>query len=293
LTDSDNRSLADRLAHASGGSAQWNTVAPGWARQRGYLWDVSREVGERLVTALDPQPGETILELAAGAGDTGFAAAPLLGSNGLLISTDVAADMVATARARGQELGLTNVDYRVVDAQAIDLPDDSVDGIVCRWGVMLVPQPARALEESFRVLRPGGRISFSVWAEPDANPWGTAIGRTLLDLELIEPSDPDAPGPFRLGDAQRVRDLVVAAGFDEPRIEDVPITWEHDSFDEYWNVTSDLSFMLTTAQATLDPAVIDEVRSRAAERLLPYTDAEGRLTIAGLTRNVLARKPST
>jgi len=287
----DKPTLAAELARSSGNSTQWNTVAPGWARRRGYFWEVSRNVGERLVASLDPVAGETILELAAGPGDTGFMAASRLGPDGLLISTDFAPEMVATARARGTELGLTNVDYRVVDAEAIDLPDGAIDGIVCRWGVMLVPQPTLALEESFRVLRPGGRIAFSVWAEPEANAWGTAVGHALLGLELIEPPDPDAPGPFRLGDANRVRELVVAAGLDEPAIEDVPITWVHESFDDYWEVTADLSFLLTTAMATLAPETIDEVRSRTAESLLPYMDAGGRLTIPGLTRNVLARKP--
>jgi SAM-dependent methyltransferase len=291
LTGSDKGTLAAELARSTGGSAQWNTVAPGWSRQRSYLWSVSRTVGERLVDALDPTPGETLLELAAGPGDTGFTAALRLGPNGLLISTDVAPEMVGTARERGHELGLTNVDYRVMDAQALDLPDGAVDGIVCRWGVMLVPHPARALEESFRVLRPGGRMSFSVWAEPEANPWGTAVGRALLALGLIDRPDPDAPGPFRLGNTSRVEELVLAAGFDDPTIEEVAVTFEHESFDQYWDVTADLSFLLTAALATLDSDTIGEVRSHAAESLLPYTDATGRLTIPGLTRNVLARKP--
>jgi SAM-dependent methyltransferase len=287
----DEPTLAAQLAQSSGGSGQWNSVAPGWARRRDYLWSVSRDVGERLVAALDPVAGDTILELAAGPGDTGFAAAARIAPDGLLISTDVAPSMVATARERGRELGLANVDYRVIDAQAIDLPDGAVDGIVCRWGFMLVPNPARAFAESFRVLRPGGRMSFSVWAEPGANHWGTAVGRALLALDLIEQPEPDSPGPFRLGDASRVRDLVCGAGFSEPQIEDVPVTWEHESFDEYWDVTSDLSFMLQTALGTLEPDTIDEVRSRTAESLLPYMDAGGRLAIPGLTRNVLARKP--
>jgi SAM-dependent methyltransferase len=281
--------LADRLG-LIGPSAQWNAVAPGWARQRAYIWDVSRDLVARIVQALDPQPGETILELAAGPGDTGFAAAAHLAANGRLISTDVAPKMVATAEKRGRELGLTNVDYRVVDAQAIDLPDESVDGTVCRWGFMLVPEPDLALAETFRVLRPGGRVVFTVWAEAAANPWGTAIGRALLERGLIERPDPDAPGPFRLGDIARVQALVHGAGFEAPEIEDVPVTWHHDSLDGFWAVTADLSFLLTTALEALDADVIDGVRARVGEELQPYADANGRLAIPGLCRNVLARK---
>lgn len=281
-------SLADRLARSGGHSAQWSTVAPGWARQRAYVWDISHAVGERLVDALDPQPGETILELAAGPGDTGFTAAARLGPDGRLISTDVAPEMVAAAEQRGRELGLANVAYRVVDAQAIDLPDKSVDGVLCRWGYMLMPDPAQGLAETFRVLRPGGRVSFTIWAEASANPWGTAPGRALVELGLIERPDPDAPGPFRLGDVERVRGLVREAGFAEPRIEDMPVTWRYDSLADYWAVTADLSFLVSAVVETLDTGVVDEVRNRVAETLAPYTDADGRVAIPGLCRNVLA-----
>ncbi len=281
-------SLAERLARATGTAEQWRTVAPGWARRREYLWSVSQEVGERLVDALDPQPGETILELAAGPGDTGLAAAARLTPGGKLISTDLAPEMVSAAEARGRELGLENVEYRVVDAQAIELADGSVDGVVCRWGYMLVPEPARALSETHRVLRPGGRVAFAVWAEARENPWGTAVGRVLLELGLIEEPDPDAPGPFRLGDVERLRGLVLAAGFEEPRIDDVALTWRHESFDDFWAVTADLSFMLTSALGTLDPDTLAEVRRRTAAALAPYADDEGRLAIPGLCRNVLA-----
>ena len=256
------------------------------------MWDVSHHVGEQLVQALDPQEGETILELAAGPGDTGFTAAARLGSAGRLISTDVAPEMVAAAEARGRELGLTNVEYRTVDAQAIDLPDGSVDGVLCRWGYMLVADPARALTETFRVLRPGGRVAFVVWAEADANPWGTAVGRALLALGLIERPDPDAPGPFRLGDVERVRALVHSAGFEEPQIDGVPVIWRYESLDDYWAVTTDLSFLLTTAVETLPEDVIEELRSRTGDALRPFADSKGGLAVPGLCRSVLARRTS-
>jgi SAM-dependent methyltransferase len=271
----------------------WEMVAGGWERRRGLVWDVSHEVGERLVDALDPQPGETILELACGPGDTGFAAAAQLGPTGRLLSTDFAEGMVAAARRRSAELGLTNVEHRVVDGQEIGLPDASVDGVLCRWGYMLMTDPARALAETWRVLRPGGRVAFSVWADARANPWGSAAGRVAVELGFAAPPEPDAPGPFRLGDIERVRALVSTAGFATPAIEEIPVTWRYASFDEYWATTRDLSFSLKATLTALEPQNAAQLRELAELALEPYTEDDGALAIPGLTRNVLARKPSS
>jgi SAM-dependent methyltransferase len=268
----------------------WEAVSGGWERQRELVWNMSQEVGARLVDALDPQPGETILELACGPGDTGFAAAARLGTEGQLISTDFAEGMVAAARRRSTELGLTNVKHRVVDGQAIDLPNSSVNGVLCRWGYMLMPDPARALAETWRVLRSGGRVAFSIWAEARDNPWAAVAGRVAVDLGLVEAPEPDAPGPFRLGDADRVRALVERAGFASLQIEDVVVTWRYDSFDEYWVTSRDLSFSLMTTLGTIGEHNAVRLYELTQQALAPYTGDDGSLTIPGLTRNVLARK---
>src|SRR6188472_3211532 len=115
----------------------WNDQANRWFDQREAFLAASRPVHEWLVRAASPQPGQRLVEIAAGPGDTGFLAAPLL-EHGRLLSTDLAPAMVEAARKRGAELGITNADYRVLDAQAMDLEDASVDGILCRWGFMLM-----------------------------------------------------------------------------------------------------------------------------------------------------------
>ena len=84
----------------------WRAVAGGWERRRALFWEATRVVSDRLVELLDPRPGETVLDLAAGPGDTGFLAVPRLLPGGRLVSTDVAPEMVEVARRRAQELGL-------------------------------------------------------------------------------------------------------------------------------------------------------------------------------------------
>jgi SAM-dependent methyltransferase len=186
-----------------------------------------------LLRELDPRPGDAVLELSAGAGETGFEIARLLGDDGRLISSDFASEMVDVAQRRGNELGLRNVEYRVIDAERIELPDDSVDGVVCRYGYMLVADPARAFAETRRVLRPGGRLALAVWSSAEDNPWASIAGRLLVERGQLPPPEPGAPGIFALADENRLRMLLSDGGFTSVRVEQVPITFRFPNVDDY------------------------------------------------------------
>jgi ubiquinone/menaquinone biosynthesis C-methylase UbiE len=123
----------------------WERLASGWDSWTDVIVEQSGVATEQMVAALSPKPGETILELASGAGVGGFAAAAVMGGEGRLIMTDFAEHMVDAMRRRGADLGFDNIEYRVMDAEQMDLGDDSVDGVLCRWGYMLMADPAAAL----------------------------------------------------------------------------------------------------------------------------------------------------
>src|SRR5829696_4616322 len=160
----------------------WNAVASGWYAQREKLWKASRPVSEWMVRRLDPQPGDTVLELAAGLGDTGLMAARLVGESGRVIITDFSPQMVAAAHRRAEEMEVENAEFRSLDAERMSLEANSVDGVLCRWAYMLMIDPARAFAETRRVLRPGGRLAFSVWAARERNPALSLAGGILVKL---------------------------------------------------------------------------------------------------------------
>src|SRR5215217_5872110 len=189
--------------------AAWGAVASGWYAQREGLWKASRPVSEWMIRRLDPQPGDTVLELAAGLADTGLMAARLVGESGRVIATDFTPEMVSGARRRAEELGVQNAEFRVLDAERMDLGTDSVDGVLCRWAYMLMIDPPAALAETRRVLRPGGRLAFSVWAARERNPALSLVGRVLESQGHIAPPEPGAPGAFGMADPGRIRELVV------------------------------------------------------------------------------------
>jgi SAM-dependent methyltransferase len=268
----------------------WRSVAGGWERQRATLWAATQPVSERLVELLAPEPGDTVLEIAGGSGDTGFLAAERVGPSGRLIESDFVPEIVDSARRRAGELGVDNAEFQVLDAEALGLADESVDAVLCRWGLMLTPEPAVALSETRRVLRPGGRVAFAVWGTPEENPWASTVGRVLVGHGLVSPPEPDAPGPFRLGDRARVAALVEGVDLEIAAHEDFPLTYRYDGFEDFWRTTSDLSQALKSALEAADEVRVKAVRADLAEQLDAYRDA-GSLVLPGVTQIVLARRP--
>src|ERR671933_2113617 len=238
----------------------WAAVASGWHAQREELWKASRPVSEWMVRRLDPQPGDTVRELAAGLADTGLMAARLVGEAGRVIVTDFTPEMVAAARRRAEELGVDNAEFRVLDAERMDLETDSVDGVLCRWAYMLMIDPAAAFAETRRVLRPGGRLAFSVWAARERNPALSLVGG-VLDLQgHIPPPDPEAPSAFAMADPGRIRELVVGAGFAEPVIEEVAFRLPFADRDAYWRYVTETSASSSAVLRALFPEARNKVR---------------------------------
>src|ERR671937_1156024 len=265
----------------------WDRIAPNWDTGREFLWAGSGVVGERLVERLDPHPGDTVLELAAGTGDTGFLVASRVGDGGGLISTDFSPSMVEAARREGQRRGLNNVEYRVLDAEDMDLDDSSVDRVVCRWGYMLMADPAAALAETRRVLKDGGCLAFSVWAAPEKNPWASIPGIALVQRGHLPAPEPGAPGIFSMADPDRIRALVTGAGFGEPKIEQVDVSWPLSSADDHWRLmVMKLAAPLADAIGRLDEDERKEIRSEVRSGIEPAIEEHG--SIPGVTHVVTA-----
>jgi ubiquinone/menaquinone biosynthesis C-methylase UbiE len=215
-------------------------IAPTWERRRAEVEELSAPFREWMLRALGPREGDTVLELAAGVGDTGFEAAAIVGETGRLMTTDVSPAMLEAARRRGAELGVANAGYRVMDAERIALDDNSVDGVLCRFGYMLMADPATALAETRRVLRPGGRLALAVWGTAEQNPFFVTIAVSLVQRgHLPLPEPPPAPGPFSMASSERTEGLLRRAGFAEVRTEEVAGRFVASDADEYLSVIAD------------------------------------------------------
>ena len=250
-------------------------IAPTWESRRAEIEEVAGPVSAWMVRELAPRPGDTVLELAAGVGDTGFAAARLVASNGRLICTDFSPAMLDAARRRGDELGLRNVEYRLVDAERIDLDSDSVDGVLCRYGYMLMADPAAALAETRRVLRPGGRLALAVWGPAERNPFFALVAMSLARRGHIPPPDPEGPGIFSMASDERTTALLEGAGFEEVRTDEVKARFAFDDVDEYLTFIRDTAGPIALALRGLSEEQRREISDDVEQAAAPFATEDG------------------
>jgi ubiquinone/menaquinone biosynthesis C-methylase UbiE len=279
----------DPSAYREQSRQTWDKMAPGWEDWNEWMTDVAGSVNEWLVGRVEPRPGATVLEIAAGPGDLGFRVAERIGDEGRLLSTDFAPEMVEVARRLGAARGLGNVEYRVLDAESMDLEDDSVDAVVCRWGYMLMADPAAALRETRRVLREGAPLAFAVWAAPDLNPWAAIPGMTLVQRGHLPPPEPEAPGIFAMGDPERVRELVTGAGFGDPELEQISFDFHYADDDELWDSLTRLAGPLAQAIEALPEDERQATRAAIMENMTPYRNEDGSYAAPAVSWGALAR----
>jgi SAM-dependent methyltransferase len=260
---------------------RWEQSGTGWERIADHTREWSTPVSAAMVDGLGLRPGDRVLELAGGPGDTGFMAAELIAPGGTLISSDGAEAMLAIARERADAQGLTNVEFKRLELEWIDLPTGDVDAVLCRWGIMFAVDPNAAAREIRRVLRPGGHAAIAVWDTPALNPWSRAADAAMRELGHLPAPDPGAPGPFAIAGERAVRELLEGAGLLDVTVIAVELERRAPSFDVYLDELA--AFVTPLGQALARLTDDDRARARAhiARALAPYTADDGSLAVPG------------
>lgn len=272
----------EREAARSRLRGMWSAVAPAWGEHADFVEARGAAVTERLLELASPARGERVLELAAGAGGLGLAAAPLVAPGGEVVVSDFVAEMTEIAAARAAAHGFDNVETCVLDLEQIEQPDASFDLVLCREGLMFAVDPALAAGEIRRVLRPDGRVAVAVWGPREANPWlGIVLDAVSAQLGVPVPP-PGMPGPFALGDAGRLADVLSAGGLADVSVEELALPLRAPSFDDWWTRTCALAGPVSSVLASFSAEAAAALRERAHAAAAAYETADG-IELPGVT----------
>lgn len=269
--------------------ADWNgSIGERWAADQERTDRLVRPFGDAALAAGHAQPGEAVLDVGCGCGDTSLAVAASVGPQGRVVGVDVSAPMLEVARRRAA--GTANLSFLQGDASSAALPGP-FDLLVSRFGVMFFDAPVAAFTHLRSALKPGGRLAFVCWRMPADNPWAALparAARTAVGAPAPE-ADPHAPGPFAFGDGERVQGILQDAGFQAVRLEGFEAPMYLGSSPR--SAAEGAARIGPASRVALDagpehlPAITDAIEAA----LQPHAGADGTVFLPGRTWIVTAR----
>lgn len=255
----------------------WDAAAAGWKKWWPVFERSAQQVSDRLVELASVGSGARVLDIATGNGEPALTAARRVGAGGRVIATDQSAGMLTIARERAAALGVANVEFREVDGEALTIPERDFDAIVCRWGLMFMPDVKGALRGIYERLRVGGRLATSVWATADKMPLTTIGAEAVRKIAGLPPPPPDALGPLRLADESMMRGMLAAAGFKDVTVERIPVAFELASAADFAQFRVDIAapFRALLERQTAEKRA--QMIEAVVEGARAYAGADGRV----------------
>jgi SAM-dependent methyltransferase len=249
-----------------------------WARYRDVLAVSIRPFSDAAYDLCRPEPGERVLDVGCGLGETTRALAGRVGPTGEVVGIDAGERFVETAADEADEAGLENVTYVTGDVQVADLGTD-FDLAFSRFGSMFFANPVAALRNVRSALRPGGRLCMVVWRNKLANEW-LHRGELVVEKYLDRPEETDeptcGPGPFSMANADTTSDVLTAAGFDDIGLRRCDISYL---------MGRDLDKAIEVVMAIGPAGELIRLAGDEAEKIRPRLEAELRDAYADLERD--------
>ena len=239
---------------------EWTNAAPLWQKWNHKFAIQTRAATDLVVRGAEVAHGMTVLDLASGTGEPALSLAKAVGPQGRVVATDLVPEMLEFAKENAAAQRISNIDFRLADAEQLPFPDREFDRVTCRFGIMFFPDIAKAMSEIRRVLKPGGRVCFAVFGSFDENPMFQVSLGPFLKRVKMPPPPPDAPHIFRFADEIKLANAISSAGFREvsTRKERVTFSWPGPA-EESWEATRELAAPFKKLIAAIPPDKSEEV----------------------------------
>jgi len=271
---------------------QWGRAAAGWKKHDERFRGVTAPITKRLLELTGVAPGQRVLDVACGTGEPAIPAAQMVGPAGFVLATDMAPEMIDVAREKASAEGVSNIEFRLVDGEQLDVPPESFDAVTCRWGMMFMPEPLSFLHQAHGALKPGGRIALSVWGPPERNPF-ISLPMSVLRKHYDGPPLPDPTGPggiFSFADERKLEFVFQQAAFQAIRID--PLELPMAVFDNgklYLQYMMDIAGPLASLLNQL-PAKARKAAENEVIKAAPQGNSDGRVSLNGYTLLASATK---
>ena len=250
---------------------QWRETSTFWTRHSDIIKEMFAPLTEALIREAGISEGDSVLDVAGGAGEPSLTIAERVGPTGSVTCTDAVAEMVEAARAEGASRGLTNVKFKQCSADALPFADESFDVVVSRLGAMFFPDPLAACREMLRVTKRGGTIALVVWHKSELNPFCHIVSDVISRHVPAQPEDPDAPGAFRFAELGKLSSILTQAGASEVTDKVLQLQMRAPiSAEQFWTIRSEISETLRTKLATLYEAEREQVAQEVQESVRPF-----------------------
>jgi SAM-dependent methyltransferase len=257
----------------------WDAAAVGWMKWSEFNDRADRHVSERLVELAGVEPGSRVLDVAAGYGEPALAAARRAGPEGRVVATDISAQMLAFARERAVAAGLDNIEFVEADASSLDFPPRSFDAAVSRWGIIFDPDGEGAAAKVRSFMKPGGRFAISSWGTPERVPFLAIPMKTAMSKLDVPPPPPGTPGPLSRPTEEAIGGLLEGGGFSNVAVEELDITFELDSAEEFTEFTKAMAAPIVAMISPHPEEVQRETWDAITEAVRETAGDDGRISL--------------
>jgi SAM-dependent methyltransferase len=244
---------------------QWNGVAAAWNEYSELIDSSAGIVSERLVEMAGIKAGDRVLDVAAGYGEPSLTAARKVGAEGTVVATDISAEMLEFGRQRAAANGVESIEFMQSDAISLDFPAESFDAAVSRWGIIFEPDGEGAAAHVRGFLKPGSKFAISSWGPPERVPFlGVAMKTAMEKLDVPRPP-PGTPGPLSRPTPEAIGGLLEGGGFSGVEVEELEVTFELESPEEYTEFTLAMAAPIKAMLAPHPEEVQRETRDAITE----------------------------
>jgi len=226
--------------------------AEAWEKWFPVIERGARHLTARMLDNAVLEPGQRVLDIATGIGEPALTAARRVGPQGHVTGIDLSPAMLEFANRRARESGLDNVDFRVMDADALDFETATFDAVLCRWGLMFVDDLEQSLRDIRALLKPGCRLVIGVWATAARVPALSMAARVLHREFGLAPPSEGAGTAFALADGPGLINALEANGFEQVTHEAVNVHYVYASTREYLAHRLEVSNLLRETMDSID-----------------------------------------